>query len=207
MHWGTRDLNKNNSSIPITNNPHASTFAIGTWIYVNSFDSTVASDHPLLMIPGNTQTPPSSSPSPPLFMMLMSQTTSLNLYLNTDGSTKGTAVQIMDKVPLQTWIYVVCSVSTHYVDLYWNGELLKSVKLNGKIVSPTNDTTTINPGSLGVSYNPSDIQLVNVMRWATDIDPSDVVTQYSTGHRTSWIPSMNLSLTQQSVPMASFRIT
>ena len=198
------DLSKHNQAIAVTNNPSARTFAIGTWIYINSWNSS-SSKTPLLMMNGL-----GAVPLTPLFKLLIGQTApSLHLDLNTTNPTKDTTIQIFDSVPMQRWVYVVISVSTNYVDIYWNGQLNQSVKLHGSMIVAPNVNTTLNiqPGADSTSSLTSDIQLAQVTRWSTAVSPSEVVTQFSKGNGQSWIPSLSIGITQYNVPMASFRLS
>lgn len=65
-------------------------------------------------------------------------TTNLCLdYYDTVASGVKTIV-ISDNFPLQTWVHVVISVQTNYIDVYVQGKLAKSVK--GALQAPATDT-------------------------------------------------------------------
>ncbi len=61
----------------------------------------------------------------------------LDYYDNTSPAALKTIV-ISDNFPLQTWVHVVISVQTNYIDVYVQGKLAKSVK--GALQAPATDT-------------------------------------------------------------------
>jgi hypothetical protein len=98
-------------------------------------------------------------------------------------------VKITDNFTLQRWVYLVISVDNQFVDLYLDGKLVKSVKMNNTTyqdtanVVSTTITTTQAKTMAAVNFGCIDgVILANFQRWETPLDPQSVWNYYMRGN-------------------------
>jgi hypothetical protein len=111
----------------------------------------------------------------------------------TTASSSGCAgnfdVVITDNFTLQRWVYLVVSVDNQFVDLYLDGKLVKSVKMNNttyqditNVVSSTISTNDAkNLRAVNFGYIPG-IMIANFQRWDAPLDPQSVWNYYMQGN-------------------------
>ena len=185
------NLNATNPDVEVKASPQTTRFAVGTWIYINTWNSSATT--PIITYKcGNGNTP--------IFSLGLAQTKPiLNLTFGT-GTTANT-IAIRDNFPLQKWTYVVFSVDNTVVDLYLDGKLVKSVQLN---TAPTFTT-----GDAKITYSIADIMLAKVYRWTNPLAPNDVWNEYMKGNGQSWSSTaygVNLGLMQNGQETTRMRI-
>lgn len=177
------NLNGSNPGVPVKASPQTSRFAIGTWIYINTWSPTTIMKY----MSGNT-----------IFSLGLDQAKpTLNLTLGTNPT-----ITIRDNFPLQKWTYVVFSVDNTFVDIYLDGKLVKSVQLNTALTFTSSTDPTI-------TYGTSDIMLAKVYRWTNPLAPNDVWNEYMKGNGQSWNSTaygVNLGLMQNGQETTRMRI-
>lgn len=102
---------------PITNinNPGATRYAYGIWIFVNSWDPSVP--HTIF----------SRSKNIIVYLDKGSPSLYVQMYMgNTTSGNWSTPVQITDNFPLQKWVHVIASVDNQFLDFYLDGKLVTS---------------------------------------------------------------------------------
>jgi hypothetical protein len=106
------------------------------------------------------------------------------LYANINTTNKVQQIAITHNMPIQTWTYVVVSVSTNagpYADCYINGKLVVSQQL---------DSQPVNPGSTNgnsafkntFAFGTGDIYLNNIGWIPNPIDPQTAWYYYNQGN-------------------------
>jgi hypothetical protein len=154
----TTNLNSINSSIKITSNPNATRYALGVWIYVNSW--TNLQEKLIYEYPGKIK------------LYLDTSSPTLNLSIGSDS--QPTSTTITHNFPIQKWTYVNVSIDNTYADLYIDGKLVKSIQLNAL------QTATNSPSiNMGVG---NDIMISKFKRWTNPLSPQDVWNEYRKGN-------------------------
>lgn len=159
--------------------PYSLNYTIGVWIYVDSFTNNI----------GNFITygsPGSSSATNANIFSLRFDNSSPTLYADIAGILTGTAtgtpkntISITTNFPMQTWTYVAVSVSTYYADVYLNGKLVVSKKLQ---YPSTASSDTTNAPTFYFSQNRPDIHITGLSRWGKTLDPQSVWAYYTKGN-------------------------
>jgi hypothetical protein len=118
---------------PITsiNNPGATRYAYGIWIFVNSWDPSVP--HTIFSREKNIL----------VYLDKNSPTLYVKMYMS-DGKWSD-AVQITDNFPLQKWVHVIASVDNQFLDFYLDGKLVTSHRF--LIVTPTTQVMPATPNA------------------------------------------------------------
>ena len=108
----------------------------------------------------------------------------LSVRLATGSGQKGSqTILITNNFPLQTWVYVVVSVSSTFTDSYINGKLVTSTKLTNPPYVPS-WSNNASPTFVTPSNKPA-IYLTGLSRWDNPVDPQTVWTAYSKGNGNS----------------------
>jgi len=167
-------------------NGKSATYAMGVWIYVKNMSSLGS---------GNIfkYTNPADQNNANLFSLDISNDGKLkaSVLKNTkkiDDSTKQEIQEIIitTAMPVQTWVYVVVSVSSNYIDAYLNGKLIQSTPISGIYIP----TTWPSDKSTGPTFdfpnagtdNRIHAFITGLTRWHTPLDPQTVWTYYSQGN-------------------------
>lgn len=185
------DLNKSsNMSIPYTDlvKRDSTRYSYAVWVYVNSWSSTF--DKPLLT--RGTE-----------FNLSLDRTTpTLRCNLASSGTTANSDIIITHNFPIQKWSYVIISVDNQIVDIYLDGKLVLSTKLNNIPIVPTTDI------KLGDSTKPNDIFLANLIRLPTPMDPQTAWSNYLKGNGMSNTSNLNikLSVLQDNIQQKEFTL-
>jgi hypothetical protein len=202
------DLKKGNANIAITSNPNTTRFAIGLWVFVNSWDNN--SQKNIISMIDSHSFSTIANPTNPFFQLSLG-TTSPSLTFSLQQQPSGSAASLISTTltsnfPLQKWTFVTISIDSNYIDYYLDGKLVKSVRVNGSVATPSGFINIV-PGS-GSGPGP-DIQLTQLYRWNVPISPQEVWTQYLRGNGESWMTTqygMNVGILQNNAQTASFRV-
>ena len=201
-------LGKEQPSVPISsiNNGNKATYTIGFWIYVNTYTPDIGefirfgneksgsdlknslnktSLYKVISIDNNNNIPNnvctfSIDPKTP------------TLYANITTSKNGSnytieSIPITTNLPIQTWVYVLLSVSTnagYYADGYINGKLIVSQELKNQPANPGANSGT-GAGSYKNTFNfgpLSDTYLTKISWIGHPIDPQTAWAYYNQGN-------------------------
>jgi hypothetical protein len=164
-----------NNSTPVINsadltNPKSQSFSYSTWIFVNSWNNTIAKN------------------------VLTNSSGLIRLDLGTTTPTLTTQIGTNDKIyitqnfPIQKWVYVVVSVDSQTVDCYLDGKLLTSTKLNN--LPAITDSYT-------VSFGNFDAYVTGFKYESKPLNPQQVWSNYMKGNGyTGGKFGVNVSLTK-----------
>jgi len=187
---GKMDLNKGASAVNVKNTgkPDSTRYYIGAWLYVNK----VATDTDIFKINQSSDN----------FLTLQLTSTAVLKYIAKTESGTATHV-IMDNFPLQKWVYVVISVDNTVVDLYIDGKLIRSHKVDG--ISQVNENSDIVFGQL-------DAFIAKMEREPKPMDPSYAWTKYMEGNGGNYFSKMlsnyggTLTLTKNDMDVRDFQL-
>ena len=169
----------------------SATYAIGCWLYVKSMPTTAVDIFQYLVTTGYVSPNPISSASQSngnvIFSLNLNPTNTPTLIANvakgTQASGKLQAVTVTTNLPIQTWVHVLVSVSSTYIDTYLNGKLVQSTPFS------TPFTTTAYPADnkSGPTFSsPSagscPVIITGLSRWNAPLDPQTVWSYYSQGN-------------------------
>lgn len=168
----TVNLNQSSPSVAITENPSTYQYTIATWVYVNSWNNN--NYKPLLTIPNQFS----------LYLDKTSPTLYFDLAQNCGtGQVQPTPPMVVTTdFPLQRWTYVTMVVDNYFVDMYLDGKLVQSIKLNCMQSIPSGSVSIYLGGTPAVI---NDIMLTKVYRWAYTLAPRDVWNNYIRGNGVS----------------------
>lgn len=184
---------KNANTVVGTNLQFSTRYALGIWIYVNSWDSTA--NKVIYELPGKIK------------LFLDKTRPSLNAELNVQNA-ESLMVSITDEFPLQKWVYVTVSVDNNFVDFYLEGKLVKSNKLPG-IHSDGNDSKIFIGGN---PANLTDIVIARFNEWQNPLSQTEVYNNYMKGNGSSVFHKMlssyglNVSVLKDNVTTSSYRV-
>jgi len=205
----------NSGSISLPNN---STYTFAFWIYINTFsqnidefigfgnmgDSTIAAaslksdlNSSLPTSASTTLTTKVTNPQNVCTFSMDNNSPTLFTNITTTDSNQNTyivSVPITNNLPVQTWTYVLVSVSTvagPYVDCYINGKLVTSQQLafNNSVLSPYNPQTpsSSNINTVLFAKSPSnssdrDVYLTKISWIPNPVDPQTAWYYYNQGN-------------------------
>lgn len=92
-------------------------------------------------------------------------------YLNGTGKQE---IVITDNLPLQSWVHLIVSVDSSFVDVYMNGKLVKSFQ-DSTLQAPPGDTA-------GIEYGDAKCYLAKLTRYTKPTDPQTAWTKYMAGN-------------------------
>lgn len=117
---------------------------------------------------------------------------------------KGT-IDVTDNFPVQSWVHVIVSVSTNYIDTYVNGKLTKSIKETDGIYLPSS--------SLPITFGKCDSTiLAKFTRTTKATDPQTAWDKYSAGNGDSQLSKylgtlgMDVSLKKDNIEYSKFNL-
>ena len=90
---------------------------------------------------------------------------------------------ITDNFPIQKWTYVSVVVDNFFVDMYLDGKMVKSVKMNCMQSMPSITNTSVYLGGNPTVMN--DIMITKMIRWSYVLSPQDVWKNYMSGNGVS----------------------
>ena len=160
-------LKTGNSAISVSNLSSSTRYALGIWVYVNSWDTNKIKT--IYSMPGK------------VVLYLDSMRPSMNVDFYMKGNVKPTTICITENFPLQKWVYVTVSVDNSFADLYIDGKMIKSAKLDG-IQSDATDAN-IYLGGNPATFN--DIVVAKFLKWGNPLSLSEVWNEYLKGNGSS----------------------
>jgi hypothetical protein len=120
---------------------------------------------------------------PQLNMHIKGYQSSADYSTSSSSISEKSEITISNNFPLQKWTNVIVSVDTYFIDIYMDGNLVKSVAINSNaqtaITVPNTNTVVINFGS------EQDIKISRLLRLPYQIDPGTAYSIYSQGNGTS----------------------
>jgi hypothetical protein len=161
------------------NNPQATRYAYGIWVYVNTWNTNV--DHTIFSRNNNIK----------LYLDRTAPTLKCQITMN-DTTVKKDMI-ITDNFPLQKWVNIVISVDNQFVDAYLDGKLIQSSKFlfsttnNGINVTNTPnqppDVNTLMYVGNAPANNGWDAYASKFKQWSTGpVDPQTVWSYYMEGN-------------------------
>ena len=117
---------------------------------------------------------------------------------------KGT-IDVTDNFPVQSWVHVIVSVSTNYIDTYVNGKLTKSIKETDGIYLPSSSL----PIKFGVCNSTI---LAKFTRTTKATDPQTAWDKYSAGNGENQFSKylgtlgMDVSLKKDNIEYSKFNL-
>jgi hypothetical protein len=99
-------------------------------------------------------------------------------------STSLQTIQITDNLPIQSWVYILVSVSSTYTDCYLNGKLIVSQQLAQPSISipPATNPDSAKPTLNLMGGTNTDVYVTKLMRLAYPIDPQTAWNYYNQGN-------------------------
>ena len=160
-------LKTGNAAIPVSNLSSSTRYALGIWVYVNSWDTNKKKT--IYSMPGKVA----------LYLDSMRPVMNVKFYMK--GNAKPTKIVITENFPLQKWVYVTVSVDNSFADLYIDGKMVKSAKLDGIQCDATE--AKIYLGGKPASMN--DIVVAKFLKWGNPLSLSEVWNEYIKGNGSS----------------------
>ena len=188
---GKKDLSKGASAVNVKNTGKADStrYYIGAWLYVNN---TSASNVDIFKIKDSFHT----------YLTLELTNSAVLKYIAKKDSGTATHV-IMDNFPLQKWVYVVISVDNTVVDLYIDGKLIRSHKVDD--IEQVGESSDIEFGRL-------DAFIAKMEREPKPMDPSYAWSKYMEGNGGNYFSRMlanyggTLTLTKNDMDVREFQL-
>lgn len=195
------------SASSITNGNN-STYTIGFWIYINTYSTTIKEfiafgnyggsqtalisdlgdnlpnslnpnySHTLTNTPNNVCTFSMDAKGSPTMYANVTLTNGNNNYFIQ-------SIPITTNLPIQTWTYVLVSVSANagnYADCYINGKLVVSQQLSHQSANLGSVSASSYTNTFGFSNNGSDIYLNKITWIGNPIDPQTAWYYYNQGN-------------------------
>ena len=188
-----KDLNTSTSAVNVKNTGKADStrYYIGTWLYVNA---TSASNVDIFKIKDSTN----------IYLTLQLTNSAVLKYIakrKSGGPANATHV-IMDNFPLQKWVYVVISVDNNIIDLYIDGKLIRSHKVDIEQVDENSD----------IEFGVLDAFIAKMEREPKPMDPSYAWSKYMEGNGGNYFSRMlanyggTLTLTKNDMDVREFQL-
>lgn len=157
-------LKTGNAAIPVSNLSSSTRYALGIWVYVNSWDTNKVKT--IYSMPGK------------VVLYLDSMRPAMNVDFYMKGNANPTTICLTENFPLQKWVYVTVSVDNSFADLYIDGKMIKSAKLDGIQCDATEANIYLggNPASL------NDIVVAKFLKWGNPLSLSEVWNEYLRGN-------------------------
>jgi hypothetical protein len=192
-------LKEANSSIAMKDlsNPVSVRYSYNLWVYVNALTNGAPINN-IFSIKSATATPQS------FFELNLTSDAKLKYKITTVASGGESMVdnEAMSNFPLQKWVYISISVDTNIVDIYIDGKLIRSQKVD-RIQPPTKECSVMYPSNF-------DAYIAKFDRFDKPVDPETVWNAYMAGNGGSYFTSLfssygaNLTLTKDSLDLRKF---
>ena len=193
---GKMDLTSAQNPVPLKNTGKGDStrYYIGAWLYVNNLNGT-----PKIYSIGTSDTP--------FLKVEITDTAQLQYSIKNgdgDAATDYATRIIMNNFPLQKWVYVVISVDNNVVDLYIDGKLISSHKINPTPLQ-INENSSINFGIVNAF-------LAKMEREPKPMDPSYAWSKYMEGNGGNYFSRMlsnyggTLTLTKNDMDVREFQL-
>lgn len=194
------DLKVSNQSVAVENTGKADStrYYISTWIYVNNL-ADIASGTPIYKLEN-------SSTTTKYLELLLTSSAVLKYEIKDKTNTSGQPYTIMSNFPLQKWVNIIISVDNDIVDLYIDGKLIRSHKVENGIQQITKTGTNIIFGS------PVDAYLAKMERQPKAMDPTNAWNKYMEGNGGNYFSRMfanyggNFTLTKDDLDVQEFKL-
>jgi len=187
------DLKENSPIIEYSKivEPGSTRYSYGVWIFVNSWSSLYEKN--IFSRYGSNAT------IPDIRLYLGKDSPHLKFDIRT-GNTNVQTITLTDNFPIQKWVYVITSVDNNIADMYIDGKLVISKKLNGTPITSESPIklggTVAAPGSSATTPESLDIFLSKFERWTQPMDPQTAWAKYSSGNGIgSALPDYGMKLT------------
>ena len=193
------NLKVSNQSVAVENTGKADSmrYYISTWIYVNNL-ADIAAGTPIYKLEN-------SSTTTTYLELLLTSSAVLN-YKIMDTQPNQQPYTIMSNFPLQKWVNIIISVDNDIVDLYIDGKLIRSHKVENGIQQITKTGTNIIFGS------PVDAYLAKMERQPKAMDPTNAWNKYMEGNGGNYFSRMfanyggNFTLTKDDLDVQEFKL-
>jgi len=215
------DLSSKQPDIAIANivEPESAVYSYEFWVYVGKY-GTAQSGSGNNIVPATQASYPSITKNIGVYIDGASPTLKIDYVKNNATSTtaatinlctgyrpaneKGT-IDVTDNFPVQSWVHVIVSVSTNYIDTYVNGKLTKSIKETDGIYLPSS--------SLPITFGKCDSTiLAKFTRTTKATDPQTAWDKYSAGNGDSQLSKylgtlgMDVSLKKDNIEYSKFNL-
>ncbi len=189
------DLKVTNNTVSVENTGKADStrYYISTWIYVNTIPDSDTTIYKL-----------EDSSTKYLDILLTSSAVLKYKIMNTDPSEQ--TYTIMNNFPLQKWVNIIVSVDNNVVDLYIDGKLIRSHKVEKGIQQMGKTGTNI------IFGNPVDAYLAKMERQPKAMDPTNAWNKYMEGNGGNYFSKMfanyggNFTLTKDDLDVQKFQL-
>lgn len=191
------DLKVSNQSVAVENTGKADSmrYYISTWIYVNNLPGSESSIYKLENSSTNTT-----------YLELLLTSSAVLKYKIMDTQPIEQPYTIMSNFPLQKWVNIIISVDNDTVDLYIDGKLIRSHKVEKRIQQISKTGTNIIFGS------PVDAYLAKMERQPKAMDPTNAWNKYMEGNGGNYFSKMfanyggNFTLTKDDLDVQEFQL-
>lgn len=189
------DLKVSNQSVAVENTGKADSmrYYISTWIYVNNLPD---SDTTIYKLENSSTT----------YLELLLTSSAVLKYKIMDTQPIEQPYTIMSNFPLQKWVNIIISVDNDTVDLYIDGKLIRSHKVEKRIQQISKTGTNIIFGS------PVDAYLAKMERQPKAMDPTNAWNKYMEGNGGNYFSKMfanyggNFTLTKDDLDVQEFQL-
>jgi hypothetical protein len=189
------DLKVSNQSVAVENTGKADSarYYISTWIYVNNLPDSDTTIYKL----ENSSTK---------YLELLLTSSAVLKYKIMDTQPREQTYTIMSNFPLQKWVNIIISVDNDTVDLYIDGKLIRSHKVEKGIQQIEKTGTNIIFGS------PVDAYLAKMERQPNAMDPTNAWNKYMEGNGGNYFSKMfanyggNFTLTKDDLDVQEFQL-
>jgi len=191
------DLNVTNQTVAVANTGKADSarYYISTWIYVNNL-ADIASGTPIYKLENSSTK----------YLELSLTSSAVLQYKILDANSQVQSYTIMSNFPLQKWMNVIVSVDNNIVDLYIDGKLIRSHKVEKGIQQMGKTGTNIIFGS------PIDAYLAKMERQPNAMDPTNAWNKYMEGNGGNYFSKMfanyggNFTITKDDLDVQEFQL-
>jgi len=196
---GTASLTGINPDIKIANSPTSTRYSYGIWIYVNSWDTSIAK-----AVYGRDD-------NIRVYFDKVAPILKCDIHMNS-GEEK--TIEITDAFPLQKWTHIIVSVDNQYVDTYIDGKLVSSSRVYAETEDSAIDTPKVpndNPMRLGAGTQ-YDAYVSKFKHWNVPVNPEIAWSSYMEGNGDSSIKNIvssygvDLSILKDNVEQTKFRV-
>jgi len=160
----------NATAIPVKDiiDSKSQVYSFETWVYINQYDG---SGKELFYKEGASVDTRNIEVS-----ITGASPTLVVKYLTNESSPTQKSLTVTDNFPIQTWVHVIVSVDSNYIDVYVNGKLTKSIKESTGIKMP--EDVPIKFGNWGQNK----CSLAKFYRRTYAVDPASAWTLYNDGN-------------------------
>uniref|UniRef100_A0A6C0HU26 LamG-like jellyroll fold domain-containing protein n=1 Tax=viral metagenome TaxID=1070528 RepID=A0A6C0HU26_9ZZZZ len=194
-------LNTDQAALAITKIDSATSnqYAYGIWVYINTWKGTsiktIFTHDSVLKVYIDENKP----------------ILNVDVTLSNDSVSKN---MVVDNFPLQKWVFIIVSMDTSFLDVYLDGKLLKSFKINDAKQPPSNPRITLGnqSGTIGKPYQPFDAVVTLFYRWSVPMDPGTAWNYYMKGNGQGGLLSsmstygVNMQVLQNNIETSTYKL-